>query len=490
MQSQASVGSSARWPELGHPKTHSRAPVVTHAVTHADRTVWKELEAQAGVDVLAGYSANLTAQPGAAVASPEGSILPTVKDVPSENRVVLYRDTNGWCPFCSKVWMALADKGVAFDTVLIDLFNKPEWYEEVATNNQTPAVRLDGEYLCESLTILLALEEAFPESPLLPQDPQAAAAVKGFCNWVDSTPSPLTKVFTKDFDSAAEAEVTGFLDKIEATKNQLFGELSGPYLFGEFSIADIMVAPFLPVIMESSRTSVNLDQHPHVKKAMVALKERECYRTAATDAWTMWRLQSFFSGAEKVPAVDVSLFSERDMRDRREAAAKLTVRRTALVSRLAQKSGVIHKPGSMYGICYTDVNGRMMNPYESRVEAVVEAAIQRVCVMLLSGDSGNSPRDCEATAIQAAAIAYLRNVGGSPRDMSSGAMAQLRSACDTMLQRLYEFPEPARMEAIQERLRERRDERSAREAVASEAVGAAHAEHAAAKAEEAAAQAA
>lgn len=39
-QSQASVGSSARWPELGHPKTHSRAPVVTHAVTHADRTVW------------------------------------------------------------------------------------------------------------------------------------------------------------------------------------------------------------------------------------------------------------------------------------------------------------------------------------------------------------------------------------------------------------------------------------------------------------------
>lgn len=60
---------------------------------------------------------------------------------------------------------------------------------------------------------------------------------------VDSTPSPLTKVFTKDFDSAAEAEVAGFLDKIEATKNQLFGELSGPYLFGEFSIADIMVRP-------------------------------------------------------------------------------------------------------------------------------------------------------------------------------------------------------------------------------------------------------
>ena len=55
--------------------------------------------------------------------------------------------------------------------------------------------------------------------------------------------------------------------------------------------------------------------------------------------------------------MDVSRFSERDMRDRREAAAKLTVRRRALVTRLAAKSGVMHKPGSMYGICYTDVNG-------------------------------------------------------------------------------------------------------------------------------------
>ena len=62
----------------------------------------KELEAQAGADMLAGYSADLSSQPAAAMASLEGSILPTVKDVPSNNRVVLYRDTNGWCPFCSK----------------------------------------------------------------------------------------------------------------------------------------------------------------------------------------------------------------------------------------------------------------------------------------------------------------------------------------------------------------------------------------------------
>ena len=59
------------------------------------------------------------------------------------------------CPLLVQVWIALEEKGIPFDTILIDLFNKPEWYPEVAANGQTPAVRLDGENLCESYDILL-----------------------------------------------------------------------------------------------------------------------------------------------------------------------------------------------------------------------------------------------------------------------------------------------------------------------------------------------
>jgi hypothetical protein len=50
--------------------------------------------------------------------------------------------------------MSLHEKEVDFDTVLINLRDKPEWYIGVASNNQTPAVRLDGKYMCESLDIL------------------------------------------------------------------------------------------------------------------------------------------------------------------------------------------------------------------------------------------------------------------------------------------------------------------------------------------------
>jgi hypothetical protein len=61
-----------------------------------------------------------------------------------------------------QVWMALEEKKIPFDTILIDLFNKPEWYPQVASNNQTPAVRLDGENMCESMDIMLV---GFPSEP-------------------------------------------------------------------------------------------------------------------------------------------------------------------------------------------------------------------------------------------------------------------------------------------------------------------------------------
>lgn len=38
------------------------------------------------------------------------------------------RDTNGWCPYCERVWIALEEKGLKYDTLLIDLYNKPDWW--------------------------------------------------------------------------------------------------------------------------------------------------------------------------------------------------------------------------------------------------------------------------------------------------------------------------------------------------------------------------
>ncbi|EJK74264.1 hypothetical protein THAOC_04066, partial [Thalassiosira oceanica] len=43
--------------------------------------------------------------------------------------VTLFRDTNGWCPFCERVWVLLRAKGIPYDEQLVSLQNKPDWYK-------------------------------------------------------------------------------------------------------------------------------------------------------------------------------------------------------------------------------------------------------------------------------------------------------------------------------------------------------------------------
>jgi glutathione S-transferase len=82
--------------------------------------------------------------------------------------VLLYRDTNAWCPFCERVWLALEEKGIDYDTMFIDLRDKPDWFKQMVPTALVPAAQIDGELVWESLDILLKLEEVFPTPALLP----------------------------------------------------------------------------------------------------------------------------------------------------------------------------------------------------------------------------------------------------------------------------------------------------------------------------------
>ena len=84
--------------------------------------------------------------------------------------VTLYRDTNAWCPFCERVWLALLEKGIEHETQFIDLRSKPDWYKDIVPTGQTPSAVIDGQVVYESLDILLAIEERGEGTPLLPSE--------------------------------------------------------------------------------------------------------------------------------------------------------------------------------------------------------------------------------------------------------------------------------------------------------------------------------
>ena len=56
--------------------------------------------------------------------------------------LTLYRDTNGWCPFCARVWLALEQKGVAYEEKLVNLRDKPTWFTDIVPTGLVPAVEL------------------------------------------------------------------------------------------------------------------------------------------------------------------------------------------------------------------------------------------------------------------------------------------------------------------------------------------------------------
>ena len=112
--------------------------------------------------------------------------------------VTLYRDTNGWCPFCERVWLALEIKQIPYEEQLINLQDKPSWFKQMVPTGLVPAVLFHSDAMAskeeeeeessdndeqekptpertlvwESLNILKALDEQFPNTPRLILDDQ------------------------------------------------------------------------------------------------------------------------------------------------------------------------------------------------------------------------------------------------------------------------------------------------------------------------------
>ncbi len=84
------------------------------------------------------------------------------------------------CPFCARVRIALAEKGFDYETVEIDLGNRPDWIYELNPTGKVPVLD-DGFVLPESAVIMEYLDDRYPDQPLLPGDPKSRAEAR---KWV------------------------------------------------------------------------------------------------------------------------------------------------------------------------------------------------------------------------------------------------------------------------------------------------------------------
>jgi len=147
------------------------------------------------------------------------------------------------CPYAQRAWSARNIKGLSqIQIVPIDLQDRPVWYKEkVYPPNKVPALEHNGKVTGESMDLLEYLDNNFEGPKLFPTDPAEKEAANELLKHTDTFTKNVFVALTKP-DSEAAQEAGPALDYLE---NALGKFSDGPFLLGQFSVADIAYGPFV-----------------------------------------------------------------------------------------------------------------------------------------------------------------------------------------------------------------------------------------------------
>jgi len=169
------------------------------------------------------------------------------------------------CPYCARARIALAEKGLEYDVLEIDLSDRPQWIYEKNPTGRVPVIEEDAWILPESSVILEYLEERYPEPPLLPADPGDRALARVWIFRHDDFTRPYYALRRGD-EGAAEK-----LDDQLAKLDDALGRQ--PWLTGaEYGLADIAYVPW--VLRARDMLGVSLAAFPAVREWLARLEER------------------------------------------------------------------------------------------------------------------------------------------------------------------------------------------------------------------------
>jgi glutathione S-transferase len=142
------------------------------------------------------------------------------------------------CPYAARARIVLAEKGVAYDAVEVDLDDRPAWIYEKNATGRVPVYEEDeGLVLPESEVIMEYLEERYPEPALWPADPAERALGR---LWLQRFDDRLGSAYYAARRGEGTAELDGRLAELDRALE------AQPNLSGrEYGLADIAYLPWL-----------------------------------------------------------------------------------------------------------------------------------------------------------------------------------------------------------------------------------------------------
>jgi glutathione S-transferase len=160
--------------------------------------------------------------------------------------------------YYNKVKMALLEKGIPFTEERVATGQKDEATLACTPLGKVPFIRTERGTLCESQAIVDYLEAAYPNPPLIPADPWAAAKVRELITFIDLHVELVARelygkaFFGGDISEASAERVRKLLIKNIAGFKRL--AKFSPYVAGAtFTLADCAAWVTLPVVALATR---------------------------------------------------------------------------------------------------------------------------------------------------------------------------------------------------------------------------------------------
>jgi glutathione S-transferase len=171
----------------------------------------------------------------------------------------------GRCPYCARVRIVLSEKGIEYETVEIDLDDRPAWIYEKNPLGRVPVLEEDTFVLAESAVIDEYLDDRYPDPPLWPADPAERALGRLLVFRFDELSKPYYGLRRGEDGARERLDVAlAALDAVLQAQEFLSGR--------EFGLADIAYAPW--ILRARDRMAVDVARFPALAEWVGRLEQR------------------------------------------------------------------------------------------------------------------------------------------------------------------------------------------------------------------------
>lgn len=194
------------------------------------------------------------------------------------------------CPYVQRAAIVLAEKGVAFERIDVDLSNKPDWFVRISPLGKTPVLLVDDEPIFESAVICEYLDDTtLPR--LHPENALQRARHRAWMEFGSAVLNTIAGFYNAADDDALQVKAAQLRMRFEQIEVAL-GE--GPYFSGaEFSIVDAVFGPIFRYfdVFDGIADFGIFETTPRVNAWRAALAVRATVRDAVNPDYSQWLMR-------------------------------------------------------------------------------------------------------------------------------------------------------------------------------------------------------